>query len=135
MICDSGFHRWSAAQRLMHANKVVVGEMQSARGFQIVQLLAESIRESREAANRHAHREVLPLHMRCADVRRVGSPVTDSGYDLHDWSWGVPPGGVMLAIIAVQLDKLRKVGLSGKHIFNAALVKMETISCQLEALF
>jgi hypothetical protein len=43
-------------------------EMQSASGFQVRQLLRESVRQPRESPHLHPHRKVLPLYVRCADV-------------------------------------------------------------------
>ena len=83
--------------------------MQCTRCFQIRQFLAESVRQSRESANGHSHREILPFHKACRDVVRMRIASSDFGYNLHDRTWGVPRIGVMLAVVAEQLHKLRKV--------------------------
>ena len=96
--------------RTMNAAEVVIGEVQRDGCFQVRQFLAESVRQPREPANRHPHREVLPLHKASRDVLRVRIAAANLGYNLHDWGWGVPRfGGIVLAEIAEQLHKLREV--------------------------
>ena len=80
--------------------KVVVGKVQPTCGFQVHQLLPESICQSREPANRHPHRQILAFHKAGRNVLRVRVASSDFGYNLHDWTWGVPRIGVMLAIVA-----------------------------------
>ena len=73
----------------MDATEIIVREVQSASGFQVRQLFRETVSQAGESAHRHSHGEVLPLDMRCADVIGVRSAITNLGYDLHDWAWGV----------------------------------------------
>jgi hypothetical protein len=56
------------------------------------------------------------------------------GYNLHDWLWGVPPGSVVLAVIAVQLYDLSEVNIRPKVLFNGIDVKAEAISRELDAI-
>src|ERR1022692_4350972 len=56
----------------MGAAEVVVHEVQGDCGGQVLQLPWERIGQARETAHAHADREVLPLHVGRADVRRVG---------------------------------------------------------------
>lgn len=62
MLLESGFHPWRDAQRLMNPAEVVVHEVQGDGVRVVLRLLAESVRQPREAAHRHTHREVLALH-------------------------------------------------------------------------
>jgi hypothetical protein len=87
--CYPSSHCWRHAQRGMDTHKIIVREVQSASRFQVRQLLRESVSQASESAHRHSHGEVLPLDVRCADVFRVGPAVSNLGYDLHDWAWGV----------------------------------------------
>lgn len=84
----------------MNATEVVVREVQRYGCFQVRQLFAESVRQARESADRHSHREVLALYVASRDV--IGIRVASSylGYNLHDWTWGVPRIGALLAPLA-----------------------------------
>ena len=92
----------------MHAAKVVVGEMQRNGCFQVHQLLAESVRQPRESADRHTHGKVLALYKASRDVVRVRIAGANLGYNLHDRGWGVPRFGA-LSEVPEQFHKLRKV--------------------------
>ena len=97
----------------MHAAKIVIREMQRNGCFQVRQFLTESIREPRESANRHAHREVLALHKRRADMVGIGRAQTNLGYNLRDSWWGVPRfSSFELPVIAKQFHELREICLA-----------------------
>lgn len=70
MIFDP--HRGCHAQRLVNPTEVVAPEVQSQSSPQILPLLGEGVRQTREPANPHTHREILPLNMGCANPTRVG---------------------------------------------------------------
>ena len=55
----------------MDASEIVVHEVQRDRVHVIVHLLAERIGQSREAAHRHAHGQVLALDVAGSNVRKV----------------------------------------------------------------
>lgn len=61
----------------MNAAEVVVGEVEAIRAPQVLPLLAEGIRQSREAAHLHSDREVLAFNVRGANSLRIGIA--------HDW--------------------------------------------------
>jgi hypothetical protein len=118
----------------MHSAEVVIGEMQRTRGLQVVQLLAEGVGQAREPADCHPHSQVLPLNMRSAHVFGIGVSLANLGYNLHDWLWGVPPGCIVLAVIAVQLYDLTEVHIRPKVLFNSIDVKPESVSRELDAI-
>jgi hypothetical protein len=45
----------------MHTAEIIVREVQSASGFQVRQLLRESVRQPGESPHLHSHGQVLPL--------------------------------------------------------------------------
>ena len=100
MISNTRFHRWRHAKAGMYAAEVVVSEVQRDGGFQVRQLFAESVRQARESADRHSHGEVLALYVASRDVVRVRVASSDLGYNLQDWTWGVPRIGTLLAPLA-----------------------------------
>jgi hypothetical protein len=54
--------------------------VQRTRGLQVVQLFAEGISQARKPANRHSHREVLPLNVRSAHVFGIRVSLANVGY-------------------------------------------------------
>lgn len=118
----------------MNAAEVVISEVQRTSGLQVVQFLAECVGQARKSANRHPHGEVLPLNVRSAHVFGIRVSLANLGYNLHDWLWGVPPGSVVLAVIAVQLYDLSEVNIRPKVLFNGIDVKAEAISRELDAI-
>jgi len=61
MITNAGFHGWRDVQRLMHAPEVVIHEVQRHGVRVVLDLLAETVGQPREAAHAHAHRQVGTL--------------------------------------------------------------------------
>src|SRR5438093_2383620 len=117
----------------MNPAKVVVREMQSNRSLQMRKFLAEGVRQSGESANCHPHGEVLSFHMRCADVVRIRITSSDFGYNLHDWTWGVPRIVVMLAPLAKQFHQLREVHIQPEGVRYTGSVVMQAVSCNLRS--
>jgi hypothetical protein len=134
VVSQPCFHRWRHPQTLVYPTEIVVGEVQSARRFQIVELLGEGIRQPRESPDRHTHREVLPLNITSRDVAHVRPTVTYFYYRLHYRCRGVAPSRVMLPVIAIKLYDLSEVGLSCEYILNPTPIKVEAIGAQLQAM-
>jgi hypothetical protein len=65
-------------------------EMQADSGFQVRQLLAESVCESSKTTQLHSHRKVLSLNKTGGNVVRVGVALTYLGYNPRDAWWGIP---------------------------------------------
>src|SRR5437016_6267296 len=130
----SGFHRGCDSETRMNAAEVVIGEMQSDSGFQMRQLFAESICQPRQPAKLHPHGEVLPFHVRRADMVGIGIARADFGYNLHDWAWGVPRISVRLAPLAEQLYDLSEVHIQAETFRNHARVVNQAICGQLHAI-
>ena len=117
----------------MDAAEIVVGEVQSDGGFQMRQLLAECIRESRKTAHRHSHSEVLALYETGRNFLRVGIAVTDLGYNLRDACWGVPRIGA-LSEVPEQFHKLREINVRSKALRNANRVVVQSVGGELHAI-
>jgi len=88
----------------MYPAEIVVGKMQSASSLQIVEFLTESIRQASEPADCLPHGQVLPLNKASAYVARVGAAITYPYYRLYHWRRRVAACGVMLPVIAIELD-------------------------------
>ena len=56
----------------MDADEIVIHEVERQRVAVVLKLLRKGIRQPREPAHGHAHREVLALGIRRADVLCVG---------------------------------------------------------------
>src|SRR5713226_8531552 len=81
----------------------------------------------------HSQTQIGTLNVTRADMFGIGPTIAHFGYNLHDLSWGVSCGRVVLAIVPIEFDKLREVHSSTKDILHGAFVKIKTISGQLEA--
>ena len=118
----------------MDTAKVIVGEVQSARGLEIVELFGVGIRQACEAANRHSHIQILPFNEARRDVTAIRPTVADLYYRLYHRSRRVAPRRFVLPVIAVYLYQLGKVGLPGEYSFYALAVEREAVRCQLKAV-
>ena len=109
MIREPRLHRWGDSQSFVNATEIVERKMQSNSSFQIVELLRERIGEACKPSHLHSHGQILPLYIACAYVILIRLSLSNLGYDLDDWVWGVLCSVIVLTIISVQLDELRKV--------------------------
>ena len=135
VIGEAAFHRRSHAKALVYPAEVVIGEMQGARGFQIIQFLRESVGKASKAPNRLAHREILALYETGGDAAHIWASIAYFYYCLNHRSGRVASSGVVLPVISVQLYHLGKVSLSGKNVLNIFPVEVESIGCDLDAVF
>ena len=62
----------------MHAAEVVIRKVQRNRLAVVLDLLGEPIRQAREVAHGHSHRQVLPLDVGRGNVRSSGLPLVTS---------------------------------------------------------
>ena len=69
MIGDAERHGRGHAQRLMHTAEIVVHDIERDGGAVIDEILAETVRQSREPALAHAKRQILPFDIAGADMR------------------------------------------------------------------
>ena len=118
----------------MNTAQIVIREVQSASRFQVVQFLAKGIGQARKPSHHHSHGEVLPFNMTRTDFLFVRVSLHDLGYNLEDWTWGVLCRAVVLAIVAIQLDKLREIHITPKRLFNRIDVKPESVCGDLDAM-
>src|SRR6266496_3953376 len=105
--------------------------MNRQRKLEIVELLAERVRQPREASELHPHSQVLPFDKASRDVLRARVANPHLGYNLRDSWWGVPPF-VVLAVIAEQLYKLREVHVQTEGVAHSVLIEGEPISSELD---
>jgi len=134
MIRQPSFHRRSDAQGFMNTAKIVIREVQRTSRFQVFDFLAESVGEARKPSHHHSHGQILPFDMAGADSLRIGVALHDLGYNLEDWAWGVFRRAVMLAVIAVQLDKLREVHVRTESLFDGLNIESEAVRGDLHPL-
>lgn len=113
MICQTSFHRRRDPQGAMQLAEVVVAEVKRNGSPMVGELLAETVRQSCQPPNLHPHREVVPLHMRCADPIGLRISANHDRDRLHDFR-----GRVTLFALArsrVVLDQLRVVAAIHEH--------------------
>ena len=49
------------------------------------------------------------------------------GYNLDDWAWGILCIGVMLPVLAIELDYLREVYLRAERILDVTVIEHVSI--------
>jgi len=59
-------------QCLLNAHPIVMHEIECQRVHVVLELLRKSVRQPSEPPHAHAHGEVLALHVRRADMLRIG---------------------------------------------------------------
>lgn len=134
MVGKPRLHRGCDSQSFVNAAEIVKAKMQSNSSFQIVELLRERISEAGKPSHLHSHGQVLPFHVGSRNVFFIRVPEPHSGYNLRDWAWGVFGRMVMLAIVAIQLDELRKVNIVAKEKRDLGRVKPESVRGDLRAV-
>src|SRR6185295_20101522 len=68
VVSQASRHRGSDPKRGVNPREIVVDEMHRAGEPVILHLLGKSICQSGKSAHLHSHRQILPLHMACADA-------------------------------------------------------------------
>jgi len=108
VIRQPRFYSGSNTKTRMNTTEVVIRKMKSDCGPQIRQFLAVGSGEPGQSAKLHPQRRVLPFHIASRNVADTRVPDPDSGYNLRDSWWGVPPL-IVLPIVPEQLDELREI--------------------------
>ena len=117
----------------MHATEIVKGKMQVDSSPKILQFPRKRVRQSRETAKLHSYRQVLALDKTSRNVIGIRISAANFGYNLRDLSWGVAfiP---LLAIISVELRKLREIGIAAERCLDSLAVKDVGIGGQLDTM-
>jgi hypothetical protein len=66
-VCDASGHRWSAPNRAIYFYEIVIAVMKRDGGFEVFNLLRESIRESRQATAVHSQSVILFFNVTCGN--------------------------------------------------------------------
>ena len=93
-------HRRRYPKAPVNPDEVIVSEMQGQRCLEIVQLLAEGVRQPRESPAGHPDREVLPLHVARRYEGRIRVAVNHGWDRLHDLRRGISGGANDCRLIA-----------------------------------
>jgi hypothetical protein len=117
----------------MNAAEIVKRKMQIHSSPKILDLSRKSVSQARETAKLHSYGQVLPFHVAGGDVLGIGISAADLGYNLRDLSWGVALIS-LLAIVAVELRKLREIGIASEGLFDSLAVEDVGIGSQLDAM-
>jgi hypothetical protein len=100
----------------------------------VLPLLAERVRQTRKPPYAHSHREVLPLHVRCADSFLIWVSVNRRG-DRFSQARRTIPACVLRRVLCVDLDELRVVHAVTKDVAHGVGISVQAIRCELESLF
>lgn len=100
--------------------------MKAVRGPQVLPLLAERVRQSGEAAHRHADREILALHVAGANLRGIRVA--------HDWDLlrvrhigRTVPTLAFGVRVGVNLDDLGEVATVAQSGLDCAQIGLEAV--------
>lgn len=132
MIRQVRTHGRSDAKRFVNAAEIIVCEVNTVRGPQVVPLLAEGVRQPREAAHGHADRRVLPFNWPVQIFAGSGLPMTGT------FSACVTSAGLYrslaLLVLRVHLHELREIAAVAKDIRYCGYIGLTTFCADLEAL-
>src|SRR5450631_577703 len=117
----------------MNAAEIVVRKMQINSSPKILQLSRKSVGQSSKTAKLHSDGQVLPLHVAGGDMVGIRIAAADLGYNLRDLSWGVAFIS-LLAVVSVELRKLREVGIAAERLLDSLPVEDVGIGGQLDAM-
>jgi len=110
----------------MNPDEVVVHDVKRDHRNVVLNLFAEGIREPSKAAHRHAHGEVLALHVGRADMSRIGIAVDNLRLAADALGWAITL--LALRCFVVKLHKLCVVYLAVKCLFDSLQVDAKAIA-------
>jgi hypothetical protein len=116
----------------MNANKVVKRHIERDSRFQVVQLLAERIGESRKAAKMHSHAQIGPLDVTGRDSFDLRTATDLDWYSVQNLCRRIPVGAFAV-LPSVNFDELGVVHFRSEAIFDGGNVGLESVSGELEA--
>lgn len=117
----------------MLAAEVKEGEEQSESRFQVLPLLAESVRQARESSHLHSDREVLTLNNRSTDSFGVRVAVYDRSLYVHHNGWRVASFAVTRG--SINFSELREINvLMLKSAHDSITVGSKAVRGDLEAI-
>src|SRR5438309_892052 len=104
----------------MRLAEVVVGEVESYRSLEVLELLAKSIRQPSEPSAVHAQRMVLLLDMAGRNAIYVWHPLHNCLFGLHNLCRAIPTGSVFVEVDhRVGLYQLRIINFAAKAAFHS----------------
>ncbi len=116
----------------MNATEIVIHEIKGKRVLMILDLFRESIRQPREAAHRHTHREVLAFDVACRNVAAIGPSCDCRGHRANALSGTV--ASLRFGIVPIELDQHRVVNVGAKCILDRLQIYAVAICGQLNAI-
>src|SRR5438094_887885 len=132
MIAQTSFHRRRHAQSLVNLAEVVVGEMKG-HGMRVhLDFLAEAIRQSRESAHVHPHREILTLDKTRGNVARIRTSDHCLTCRASKARWTVASTVWFSRAAAIMLFKNRIIHADTGGVFDCVRIPIEAVRCQLD---
>lgn len=117
----------------MNAHEVVIHHVERDRVCVVLDLLREGIRQAGEAAHVHAHREIVPLHIRRADVVEIGLAFDRGLLDASAIGGAVAPLRALRSS-AVDLHELRIVDVGPERALDGFKVRLVPVAGELDAV-
>jgi len=132
MLTNPGFHRKRHLESLMDPAELVPHVEQGNHRNVVIELFAERVRKSGEAAVVHPKVQVLSLHVAGADVLWIGS--SDNFDLLRAKTLRGAVALLSLRIVAVDLRQLRIVDVVCKGVGNSRQVHLMAVRGQLNPI-
>ena len=136
-VSDPRCHRRrSALQGLVRSAEIVVSKVERQGRFQVFPLLAEPVRQASQPPHAHAHREVLPLDMRCADLLLIWISIDRRWNRLSQVRRAIAPRvlGNVKRVDFHQLRVVNKSALVAEGNSDGIGVGSQPVGCELEFL-
>src|SRR2546428_6652205 len=132
-IRNASRHRPSYFQTHMNLAEVVVHVVKGNRRRVVLQLLTERIRQPRESAHVHTHREILPLNEARGDVVAVGIAANDLRFN-SDALWRAVARVGVKRRFSINLDQHRVVHIGTESILNRNQISPVAVGRDLYAM-
>lgn len=114
----------------MYATEVVPAHEERDSRFQVVQLLAEPVRQAGEAAQMHPHAEIRPLDVAGGDALNPRVSAHADWYSVHNLCGRIPIGSLSIGF-PVDFKQLGVVHVRPEVFLDGSDVGLETVSGNL----
>src|SRR5215469_13822981 len=132
MVCQSRFHRWSHAQRLMYPAKVIPAHIQRNRVLEIFQLATVCIAQTGKPSELASNSQIAPLYMGSRNITGIRSSVFDA-WDSSDYSaCGTVPLRAIDVMARKQFDEHGIIRTSSEVFLNRRNIPAQSVGCKLK---
>jgi hypothetical protein len=132
VICNSRFHRWRNAQRLVNTAKVVVHEIQRQCRDVVLNFLAECVCQPCETSHRHTHGQIRAFNKASRNVLSVRA--ARNRYRTATNYFRRTVGRVCIAFVPVQLNQHGVIDVRSERMLYGVRVDSVTVCSECTRL-